>query len=138
MADNPIKYSDFIQPDGSISDLIEQLEQVQTTYGKMRDDVVAAAKELEAALSGRTVSCVCGGEKDKRIAELEAVLKIILSNTKEQRDCANGTKPHNPDGDGDSLCDDGCCFEVSWDEDIKLMKDALSHGTPTLEKYRNR
>lgn len=65
MADNPIKYSDFIKPDGSITDLIEQLVAVQTTYSKMRDDVLAAAKELEAALKKVNNTNIEGQETTK-------------------------------------------------------------------------
>ena len=76
MADNPIKYSDFIQPDGSISDLIKQLEQVQTTYGKMRDDVVAAAKELEAALKKVNNTTTEGQETTRKgVSEAERLAK---------------------------------------------------------------
>lgn len=89
MADNPIKYSDFIQPDGSISDLIKQLEQVQTTYGKMRDDVVAAAKELEAALKKVNNTTTDGQDKTKKGAtEAEKLAKAYDDLTKSQTDNA--------------------------------------------------
>lgn len=66
MADNPIKYSDFIQPDESISGLIKQLEQVQSTYSKMRDDIVNAAKELESAMKKVNNTSSEGQETTKR------------------------------------------------------------------------
>ena len=89
MADNPIKYSDFIQPDGSISNLIKQLEQVQTTYGKMRDDVVAAAKELEAALKKVNNTTTEGQDKTKKgAAEAEKLAKSYDDLTKSQTDNA--------------------------------------------------
>ena len=89
MADNPIKYSDFIQPDGSISDLIKQLEQVQTTYGKMRDEIVAAAKELEAALKKVNNTTTEGQEKTKKGAtEAEKLAKAYDDLTKSQTDNA--------------------------------------------------
>jgi hypothetical protein len=39
--------------------------------------MLARVKELEAALSGRTVSCVCGGESEKLRAELTAAREAI-------------------------------------------------------------
>lgn len=68
MADNPIKYSDFIQPDGSISDLIKQLDQVQTTYGKMKDDIVASAKAIEQSLKMVNNTTSEGQEATKKMA----------------------------------------------------------------------
>jgi hypothetical protein len=68
MADNPIKYSDFIQPDGSVSDLIKQLEQVQTTYGKMKDDIIASAKAIEQAMKMVNNTSSEGQEKTKKMA----------------------------------------------------------------------
>lgn len=68
MADNPIKYSDFIQPDGSISDLIKQLEQVQITYGKMKDDIVASAKAIEQSLKMVNNTTSEGQEATKKMA----------------------------------------------------------------------
>ena len=89
MADNPIKYSDFIQPDGSISDLIKQLEQVQTTYGKMRDDVVAAAKELEAALKKVNNTTAEGQDQTKKGAsEADQLAKAYDNLAKSQMDSA--------------------------------------------------
>lgn len=89
MADNPIKYSDFIQPDGSVSDLIKQLEQVQTTYGKMRDDVVSAAKELEAALKKVNNTTAEGQDQTKKGAsEADQLAKEYDKLTKSQSDNA--------------------------------------------------
>lgn len=89
MADNPIKYSDFIQPDGSISDLIKQLEQVQITYGKMRDDVVAAAKELEAALKKVNNTTAEGQDQTKKGAsEADQLAKAYDNLAKSQMDSA--------------------------------------------------
>ena len=68
MADNPIKYSDFIQPDGSISDLIKQLDQVQATYGKMKDDIVASAKAIEQSLKMVNNTTSEGQEATKKMA----------------------------------------------------------------------
>lgn len=89
MADNPIKYSDFIQPDGSILDLIKQLEQVQATYGKMRDDVVNAAKELEASLKKVNNTNAEGQETTKKGAEeADKLAKAYEDLKKSQADTA--------------------------------------------------
>ena len=66
MADNPIKYSDFISPDNSVSDLIKQLEQVQTGYEKMKNEIVASAKELEAAIKKVNNTTSEGQERTKK------------------------------------------------------------------------
>ncbi len=54
---SPIKYSDLIQPDNSIQDLISQLEEAIATYGELRQaiqsDAAAAAKAMQG-LSGAT------------------------------------------------------------------------------------
>ena len=89
MADNPIKYSDFIQPDGSISDLIKQLEQVQTTYAKMRDEVVSAAKELEAMLKKVNNTTSDGQEITKKGAgEAEQLVKAYTGLTRSQTEAS--------------------------------------------------
>ena len=68
MADNPIKYSDFIQPDDSITELIKQLEQVQNTYEKTNDKLVATAKELDAALKKINNTTAEGQERTRKAA----------------------------------------------------------------------
>lgn len=50
MGENPIKYSDLISPDDSISKLIDQLTQLQSTYTTMADTIKKQAEELVANL----------------------------------------------------------------------------------------
>lgn len=50
MATNPIKYSDFIQPDNSIQDFIKQLEQLQSTYAETLNKLRTDAEKVEASL----------------------------------------------------------------------------------------
>ena len=49
--DNPIKYSEFIQPDQSVSNLIVQLEQLQTKYTELQTKMVADAKKIADGLA---------------------------------------------------------------------------------------
>ena len=54
---NPIKYSDLIKPDSSISDLIKQLETLQQTYAetakKLRDEALQVSASIKN-VSGAT------------------------------------------------------------------------------------
>jgi TP901 family phage tail tape measure protein len=50
MADNPLKYSQFIEPDDSIKRLIKELEQVLSNYDKLTRNIIGNAAEVEATL----------------------------------------------------------------------------------------
>jgi len=50
MADNPIKYSDFIKPDESVTGLIKQLEDLQSTYSEMLKKIKDDALALEITI----------------------------------------------------------------------------------------
>ena len=71
--DNPIKYSEFIQPDQSVSNLIVQLEQLQTKYteleAKIRGDADKIAKSLKnvnsATEEGREATRKSATDADK-------------------------------------------------------------------------
>lgn len=71
--DNPIKYSEFIQPDQSVSNLIVQLEQLQTKYteleAKIRGDADKIAKSLKnvnsATEEGRATTRKSATDADK-------------------------------------------------------------------------
>lgn len=52
MAENPIKYSDLVQPDSSISDLIAQLEQLNSTYSETLKSLKDDAASLKTGLTG--------------------------------------------------------------------------------------
>ena len=49
---NPIRYADFVSPDGSITDAIKQLEELRTSYGSLLETVKGDAKTLKANLEG--------------------------------------------------------------------------------------
>lgn len=50
--DNPIKYSDLIQPDNSISELIKQLDDLSATYTKALQKIKDEAIQLTQSLKG--------------------------------------------------------------------------------------
>jgi hypothetical protein len=49
---NPIKYSDLIKPDNSISDLIKQLEDLQKVYSDTAAKLKEQALQVTASLKG--------------------------------------------------------------------------------------
>ena len=49
---------------------LEQAEADGTEYVKEIRDLTIRCQQAEAALQGRTVSCVCGGDRAKRDAEV--------------------------------------------------------------------
>ena len=68
MADNPIKYRDFIQPDSSVSDLIKQLEQLQVVYTDMLKKVQDDAKKTQDSIKGVNGATAEGQEQTKKAA----------------------------------------------------------------------
>ena len=54
MADNnnPIKYSDLVKPDNSITDLINQLDQLSDAYMNTLKNIKSEAITVKAALAG--------------------------------------------------------------------------------------
>lgn len=52
MADNPLKYSDLIQPDDSIEKAISQLERLNATYAETLKKVKDEAIKLQASIEG--------------------------------------------------------------------------------------
>ena len=52
MADNPLKYSDLLQPDNSIQQAIDQLEQLNKTYAQTLQTVKNEAIRLQASIEG--------------------------------------------------------------------------------------
>ena len=59
MAENPIKYSDLIQPDESISNLVKQLDAANDAYNNMAKSIKAQAVSISEGLkviSGATES----------------------------------------------------------------------------------
>lgn len=52
MAENPLKYSDLIQPDDSIEKAISQLEKLNATYSATLENVRSEAIKLKATIEG--------------------------------------------------------------------------------------
>lgn len=89
--DSKIKYEDLIQADGSIEKLIQQLEQLNTSYGTMINAVRAGAKQIVYAM--KEVSGATSEGKAKideaaasasRLERAERELKFALSDTGKQ------------------------------------------------------
>lgn len=59
--DNPIKYSDLVKPDNSITDLINQLDQLSDAYMNTLSNIKSEAISVRAALAG-----VSGATEDGR------------------------------------------------------------------------
>ena len=76
---NPIKYSDLVKPDTSISDLIKQLEELQKVYAdtakKLKDEAAAVAASIKGA-SGATE------EGRKAITEAAAATERLAAEEK--------------------------------------------------------
>ncbi len=51
---NPIKYSDLVQSDSSITDAISALEKLEIQFKKTYDNIIKEAKELKEALNNNT------------------------------------------------------------------------------------
>ena len=77
---NPIKYSDLVQSDDSISKLIEQLKLAIETYAKMKSSVSTDAKAIQSALKGVNSTTAEGREK---IAALSSAAEELASRRKE-------------------------------------------------------
>lgn len=86
MAENPIKYSDLLQPDNSIQQAIDQLEQLNKTYSQTLQMVKNEAIRLQASIEGvsgateqhRTRIRNTASETDK-LAEAQRKLEAALS-----------------------------------------------------------
>lgn len=91
MQENPIRYQDLITPDDSIEKLISQLEQLQTAYNGMSNDVKRQAVEVSNSL--KTVSGATAegrkaiSEQSEEAKRLERAYKqldaALASNAKE-------------------------------------------------------
>lgn len=91
MQENPIRYQDLITPDDSIEKLISQLEQLQTAYNGMANDVKRQAVEVSNSL--KTVSGATAegrkaiSEQSEEAKRLERAYKqldaALASNAKE-------------------------------------------------------
>ena len=89
MADNPIKYSDFVQPDGSVTQLIGQLEQLQTTYAEMLSKIKADALKTEEAIQKVSGATDSGRKATKKAAtDADRLGKAYNDLSKSQSDTA--------------------------------------------------
>lgn len=71
MADNPLKYSDLIQPDDSIEKAISQLERLNATYAATLKNVKDEAIKLQASIEG-----VSGATEQHRTKIREATEQV--------------------------------------------------------------
>jgi hypothetical protein len=62
MADEQVNYSDFIEPDGSIEDLIKQLEELKKVYSSTLKEIENDAKKTQDALRGVSSATAEGQE----------------------------------------------------------------------------
>lgn len=69
MAENPLKYSDFIKADNSVSDLINQLEKLQSVYTDLLSKVKAEAEKLEKSLKSTNLATDEGRDSTKQAAD---------------------------------------------------------------------
>ena len=71
MAENPLKYSDLIQPDDSIEKAISQLERLNATYASTLNNVKQEAIKLQASIEG-----VSGATEQHRTKIREATEQV--------------------------------------------------------------
>lgn len=88
MADDSIKYSDLIQPDDSIKNLTSQLEQLNSVFGDLLNNVKANAKNIAGSL--RNVNTATAENKvliddaalaAARLAKAQQELRIAMTDT---------------------------------------------------------
>ena len=87
---NPIKYSDLVKPDNSISDLIKQLEELQKVYAdtakKLKDEAAAVAASIKGASGateeGRKAITEAAAATEKLAAEEKKVTAAETANKK--------------------------------------------------------
>lgn len=88
MDDNKIKYEDLISPDDSVKNLIEQLTELNKTYGTVLEVVKTGAKDIVAQLKSMSTATNEGrAEIDEataaanRLARAQKELKFAMSDT---------------------------------------------------------
>ena len=87
---NPIKYSDLVKPDNSISDLIKQLETLQQTYAdtarKLKEEALQVSASIKnasgATEEGRKAITDAAAAAEKLAAEEKKVTAAEEKNTK--------------------------------------------------------
>ena len=91
MADEPIKYSDLIQPDNSIENCITQLQELKKTYDAMYQSVTSEAAGIQKSLQmvsgatekGRKEITSASKEADK-LAQAQKALRDASSETAQE------------------------------------------------------
>ena len=88
MADEKINYSDLVNPDGSIQNLIDQLEELNRSFGSMVNAIKGAAKEVIGSLrpvSGATSEGRAAIDEmtaaASRLEKAQKELKFAMSDT---------------------------------------------------------
>lgn len=91
MADNPLKYSDLIQKDDSIAQLITELEKLNTTYAATLKTVEEKALKVKVAVEGANGATEAGREIIKkqaaeadRLAKAQKELAFAMSEVGQQ------------------------------------------------------
>jgi hypothetical protein len=79
MADNPLKYSDLIQPDDSIEKAISQLEKLNATYATTLENVRNEAIRLKATIEGAS------GATEQHRAKIREATEQVDKLSKAQR-----------------------------------------------------
>lgn len=85
---NPIKYSDLVKPDESITTLIKQLQELAKTYVAAQNEIVAKARELRESLvnvsgateQGRTAAAQGAKEADELANAMQRLSKAQNEN----------------------------------------------------------
>lgn len=103
MPSAPIKYSDLIVPDDSISKLTAQLKDLQQTYTAMMSDMIAKAKEWKTTLTGASGATSGGrGTITNGAAQVDALQKAqerlsqaMSDNAKKIAELNQQTKEYN-------------------------------------------
>lgn len=79
MADNPLKYSDLLQPDDSIEKAISQLEKLNATYAATLENVRSEAIRLKATIEGAS------GATEQHRAKIREATEQVDKLSKAQR-----------------------------------------------------
>jgi hypothetical protein len=90
MADSQLKYSDFVKPDESITNLIAQLEELLKHYGMLYGKIKADAQDLEKSMKSASTATDTGRKAiEKATAEADKLAAEYEKLTAAQSDTAN-------------------------------------------------
>ena len=68
-SNNPIKYSDLVSPDNSITELIKQLNELQNTYSNALKNIKSEAVQLASTLKNVSVATEAGRTATRKAAD---------------------------------------------------------------------